>query len=88
MPANYDAGVFEPCQGDSGLPMGVYGSSTFHQGDGPTPAPHPVPKSSSCTTMKTVGNGAQISGSSIISTTAAATTTVSIAHISIREMFR
>lgn len=29
MPANYDAGVFESCQGDDDLPMGVYSGSTW-----------------------------------------------------------
>lgn len=29
MPANYDSGVFESCQGDNDLPMGVYGTSTW-----------------------------------------------------------
>jgi len=54
MPANYDAGTFESCQGDNDLPMGVYGTSTFFQGQKPTPAPHPVAKSSSCRTVPTV----------------------------------
>lgn len=29
MPANYDAGVFESCEGENDLPMGVYGTSTW-----------------------------------------------------------
>src|ERR1700679_1495350 len=41
MPANYDSGVFESCDGDDDLPMGVYGTSTWHQGTSPTPAAHP-----------------------------------------------
>jgi hypothetical protein len=32
MPAKYDPGVFESCDGDNALPMGVYGSSTWYQG--------------------------------------------------------
>ncbi|KAG9075004.1 hypothetical protein FRC06_010330, partial [Ceratobasidium sp. 370] len=32
MPANYTQGVFEDCKGDTGLPMGIYGNSTFQQG--------------------------------------------------------
>ncbi|KAF5370542.1 hypothetical protein D9757_010127 [Collybiopsis confluens] len=56
MPANYAPGVFEVCQGDSGEPMGVYGASTFHQGDAATPAAHPRPSSSQCTTITSVGN--------------------------------
>lgn len=55
MPANYDAGVFESCNGDSGEPMGVYSTSTFHQGDASTPAPHPIPSSSQCTTFSAIG---------------------------------
>jgi len=31
MPANYDDGVFESCDGDVGEPMGVYGTSTWFQ---------------------------------------------------------
>lgn len=57
MPANYNPGVFEQCRADSGEPMGVYGGSTFHQGEPATPPPHPAPSSSSCTTYSTIGNG-------------------------------
>ncbi|PBK60254.1 hypothetical protein ARMSODRAFT_898286 [Armillaria solidipes] len=57
MPANYDAGVFESCRGDSGEPMGVYGTSTFHQGDASTPAPHTIPSSSQCTAISAIGGG-------------------------------
>ncbi|KAF5311021.1 hypothetical protein D9619_007903 [Psilocybe cf. subviscida] len=60
MPANYGAG-FESCQGDSGQPMGVYGTSTFHQGQPATPAAHPVPSSSRCQALNTIGNGIAIS---------------------------
>ena len=48
MPANYDAGTFESCEGESGDPMGVYGGSTWYQGQNPTPSAHPAPKSSNC----------------------------------------
>ncbi|KAK0491692.1 hypothetical protein EDD18DRAFT_1311055 [Armillaria luteobubalina] len=58
MPANYGSGVFESCQGDSGQPMGVYGTSTFHQGDASTPDAHPIPSSSQCTTSGTSSTGA------------------------------
>ncbi|TDL25242.1 hypothetical protein BD410DRAFT_826540 [Rickenella mellea] len=78
MPGNYDAGTFESCKSDSGEPMGVYGGSTFHQGDGNTPAPHPAPQSSMCTTSATLGNGAAVAGAatnSTTATTAPATTT-------------
>jgi len=30
MPANYDTGVFESCQGDDDIPMGIYGNSTWY----------------------------------------------------------
>ncbi|KAI6040943.1 hypothetical protein EDC04DRAFT_2867451 [Pisolithus marmoratus] len=49
MPANYSAGIFEECVGDSGQPMGIYGTSTFSQGQPTTPAPVAMPPSSSCT---------------------------------------
>jgi hypothetical protein len=58
MPANYDSGVFESCLADNDLPMGVYGSSTWHQGTNPTPPPHPEAKSSSCTRYATITGGA------------------------------
>ncbi|KAF8069106.1 hypothetical protein FPV67DRAFT_1105941 [Lyophyllum atratum] len=64
MPANYDPGVFENCKGDSGEPMGVYGASTFHQGEPVTPSAHPVPSSSSCAPLSTIGNGLFATGSS------------------------
>ncbi|KAJ7667551.1 hypothetical protein DFH06DRAFT_1294590 [Mycena polygramma] len=40
MPANYAKG-FDTCHADSGAPMGVYGGSTFHQGDAATPGSAP-----------------------------------------------
>jgi len=54
MPANYDANVYESCKGDDDLPMGIYGTSTFFQGQQPTPPAHPAAKSSSCSTVPTV----------------------------------
>jgi hypothetical protein len=54
MPANYNAGTFESCQGDDDLPMGVYGTSTWHQGTSPTPPAHPVASSSACTHFASV----------------------------------
>nr|GAT47198.1 predicted protein [Mycena chlorophos] len=63
MPGNYDTG-FTSCEGDSGEPMGVYGSSTFYQGQGATPAAHPAPATRSCTTFSTVGNALATSASS------------------------
>lgn len=54
MPANYNAGVFENCDADDDLPMGVYGTSTWYQGVSPTPPAHPVASSSNCQTLSTV----------------------------------
>ncbi|KAF8531130.1 carbohydrate-binding module family 13 protein [Gautieria morchelliformis] len=54
MPANYDSGVFESCDGDDDLPMGVYGTSTWFQGVSPTPSAHPIASSSNCRTVPTV----------------------------------
>ncbi|KAJ6567382.1 hypothetical protein DFH09DRAFT_1471582 [Mycena vulgaris] len=65
MPANYQAG-FDSCHADSGEPMGVYGSSTFFQGEPVTPDAHPAPSPTSCTTLSTIGNGFLIQGTSII----------------------
>ncbi|KAF8596088.1 hypothetical protein BDV93DRAFT_79071 [Ceratobasidium sp. AG-I] len=56
IPGNYAQGVFENCVGDSAQAMGMYGSSTFHQGDPATPAAHPAPGSSSCKAVSTIGN--------------------------------
>lgn len=57
IPANYDAGVFETCDGDTGLLQGIYGSSTFRQGDPVTPSAHPAPSSSQCSTVRTISHG-------------------------------
>ncbi|KAF8600113.1 hypothetical protein BDV93DRAFT_608884 [Ceratobasidium sp. AG-I] len=57
IPASYTQGVFEDCKGDVGLPMGIYGTSTFRQGHGATPAAHPIPSSSECTSYSTIKNG-------------------------------
>ncbi|KAK7055918.1 ricin B-type lectin domain-containing protein [Favolaschia claudopus] len=54
MPANYDAGKFENCDADDDEPMGVYGTSTWYQGQKPTPAAHPAAKSSNCVSLPTV----------------------------------
>ncbi|PPQ96841.1 hypothetical protein CVT26_006010 [Gymnopilus dilepis] len=68
MPGNYDVG-FTSCHADSGEPMGVYGASTFHQGQPQTPAAHPAPASSLCTTLSTIGNGLFITTASASQTT-------------------
>ncbi|KAJ7283287.1 hypothetical protein C8J57DRAFT_1292048 [Mycena rebaudengoi] len=73
MPASYAKG-FDSCKADSGEPMGVYGGSTFHQGQAATPAAHPVPASSACTPLSTIGNGFLIQGTSIGSSTSAKAT--------------
>ncbi|GJE85190.1 hypothetical protein PsYK624_012680 [Phanerochaete sordida] len=70
MPANYSSGVFERCEGDSGEPMGVYGTSTFSQGDPSTPPAHDPPASSACTTVPSIGV-ASLSGSSAPTSTGA-----------------
>ncbi|CDO71123.1 hypothetical protein BN946_scf184844.g127 [Trametes cinnabarina] len=78
MPGNYAAGSFDKCLGDTGEPMGVYGTSTFHQGDPSTPPAHPAPSTSSCTTTSTISNGvaaANASGSGSSSGSVSATTT-------------
>jgi len=54
IPANYDAGVFENCDADDDLPMGVYGTSTWKQGTSPTPAAHPAAASSNCAALPTI----------------------------------
>ncbi|KAF8155348.1 carbohydrate-binding module family 13 protein [Mycena galopus ATCC 62051] len=58
MPANYDAGTYENCDADDDLPMGVYGTSTWHQGTKPTPAAHPAAKSSNCVAVPSITVGA------------------------------
>ncbi|KAJ7499421.1 hypothetical protein FB451DRAFT_37814 [Mycena latifolia] len=72
MPGNYGAG-FDSCHADSGEPMGVYGTSTFHQGEPVTPDAHPAPSPTSCTTVSTIGNGFLIKGTSIITSSATPT---------------
>lgn len=56
-PGNYDKGVFEECDGDTGQFPGVYGTSTFWQGQSHTPKPHPPGSSSNCHTYATVRHG-------------------------------
>ncbi|KAI0628541.1 hypothetical protein C8Q77DRAFT_1067566 [Trametes polyzona] len=76
MPGNYNPGSFDRCLADTGEPMGVYGASTFHQGDPSTPPPHPAPATSSCSSVSTIGNGlvANPSGSAGSSSAGASTT--------------
>ncbi|KAJ7650908.1 carbohydrate-binding module family 13 protein [Roridomyces roridus] len=58
MPANYDAGKYENCLGDDDEPMGVYGTSTWFQGQKPTPSAHTAAKSSSCSNIPSPTVGA------------------------------
>lgn len=52
-------------------PMGVYGTSTFRQGDAVTPSPHPAPSSSQCSTVSSLSNGATASMTSSSAMTSA-----------------
>ncbi|PIL23120.1 hypothetical protein GSI_14429 [Ganoderma sinense ZZ0214-1] len=64
MPGDYSNGTFDSCQGDTGEPMGVYGTSTWFQGVNPTPSAHPAPATSSCVPTSTIGNGLAASATS------------------------
>lgn len=55
IPANYGDG-FESCEGQPAEPQGIYGTSTFHQGDPLTPEAHPVAPSSNCHAQPTIAN--------------------------------
>lgn len=57
IPANYDAGVFETCDGDVAQLQGIYDGSTFRQGDPVTPEAHPAPSSSQCSSVSTISHG-------------------------------
>ncbi|KAI0783796.1 hypothetical protein C8Q75DRAFT_422333 [Abortiporus biennis] len=74
MPGNYAAGTFERCLADSSEPMGVYGGSTFQQGNGNTPPAHPAPPSSSCTPVSTISNGLVVSSSAASSSATSSAT--------------
>lgn len=50
-------------------PMGVYGGSTFHQGEPATPPAHPAPPSSACNPVSTIGNGFAVSATASGSST-------------------
>jgi len=62
--------------------MGVYGGSTFFQGQPATPPVHPRPSSSSCTTLSTIGNGFIIAGTHIGPPVASSTGTQATARTS------
>ncbi|SPO24442.1 uncharacterized protein UTRI_03710 [Ustilago trichophora] len=53
----FQKGSFEDCQGDSGEFVGIYGQSTFRQGQRKTPAAHKPAASYNCKQYKTVSNG-------------------------------
>lgn len=56
-PGNYASGTFEECEGDEGKFPGVYGTSTFWQGESHTPKPHQPGSSSECQTYASVRHG-------------------------------
>lgn len=78
MPGDYSAGVFERCLGDTGEPMGVYGASTFHQGDPVTPPAHAAPATSQCTPTSTIGNGLAVSATTTSTSSGVSATTTSV----------
>ncbi|KAJ9476867.1 Macrophage activating glycoprotein [Pseudozyma hubeiensis] len=82
IPANYEPGVFETCDGDIGQLAGIYGSSTFSQGDPVTPSAHPAPSSSQCSTVRTISHGLLAVGQSASTSSAAASSTASSASSS------
>jgi hypothetical protein len=53
----FQQGTFEDCQGDSGKFVGVYGGSTFYQGQKNTPAAHKPAATYNCKAYPTVANG-------------------------------
>ncbi|KAF8813554.1 carbohydrate-binding module family 13 protein [Phlegmacium glaucopus] len=54
IPANYDADVYEDCDGQTDQPMGVYGTSTWFQGVSPTPTAQPPAPSSNCQPLPSI----------------------------------
>ncbi|EPQ31712.1 uncharacterized protein PFL1_01045 [Pseudozyma flocculosa PF-1] len=56
-PANYEPGVFEQCDGTQGQWPGVYGGSTWYQGQNPTPAAQPAGQSSNCRYYPSISTG-------------------------------
>ncbi|KAI0297875.1 hypothetical protein B0F90DRAFT_1952683 [Multifurca ochricompacta] len=73
MPGNYGNG-FDKCAGDTGEPMGVYGSSTFFQGQPVTPPAHPAPATSSCTTTSSIGNNLAVQSANTSTSTSSSPT--------------
>lgn len=56
-------------------PMGVYGTSTFQQGDPVTPDAHTAPATSSCNVVSSIGNGLAVSGVSSSTTASGSAST-------------
>ncbi|KAI0259033.1 hypothetical protein BC834DRAFT_962684 [Gloeopeniophorella convolvens] len=75
MPGDYGTG-FDQCAGDSGEPMGVYGTSTFFQGEPVTPDAHPAPPTSSCTTTATIGNNLAVSSANVSTSSSSSASSV------------
>lgn len=74
IPGSFDPG-FDNCEGDpTDEAPGVYGGSTFRQGDPTTPAPHPAGATSQCTPVSSIGGG---SANLAASPTASASASVS-----------
>lgn len=78
MPANYDIGYFDSCQGDTGEPMGVYGTSTFHQGDGNTPQAHPKPATSNCVRVASLSDWTAAPTTTVPGVTISSSTSVAL----------
>ncbi|KAH8928057.1 hypothetical protein BT69DRAFT_1237516 [Atractiella rhizophila] len=74
-PGDYSAGSFDTCAGDSGDFPGVYGTSTFSQGQPTTPDAHPAPSSSDCTSITTIQANGQTASSQSTSTSTSTTST-------------
>ncbi|PWN88535.1 hypothetical protein FA10DRAFT_268718 [Acaromyces ingoldii] len=64
----YTADVFESCEGEVAPFQGIYGDSTFRQGEAVTPEAHPPAPSSNCQPISTISHGLLIATSSSSST--------------------
>ena len=60
--------------------MGVYGTSTFFQGESVTPSAHPAPATSMCTTVTSISNGFALSSTASTTTTGSGSSTVSLSR--------
>ena len=58
--------------------MGVYGASTFQQGQTVTPSAHPAPATSQCTKVATIGSG--IKSASIAASSSASSVSSAALH--------